>query len=94
MFFCSFASARGVSLIFLLLAITFIILGIGWSGASTIAIATGTNSTIHIGGWFGLATAAVALYVSCAEIMFAQYGRWVLPIGSPAPRPVASSDNA
>jgi succinate-acetate transporter protein len=77
MFFCSFASARAVSVVFLLLTITFILLGIGNSGAN--------ESIIHAGGFVGLATAAAALYTSCAEVMFAQYGRWVLPIGAPAP---------
>jgi succinate-acetate transporter protein len=95
MFFCSFASARGVSVVFLLLAVTFIVLGIGWSGATTLQIAGATTTTIHIGGFIGLATAAAALYVSCAEVMFAQYGRWVLPIGSPAPKPpLATGDRA
>jgi uncharacterized protein len=83
MFLCSFASARSVSVVFLLLTLTFIFLGIGNSGAS--------NNTIHIGGYLGLATAAVALYTSCAEVMFAQYGRWVLPIGAPAPQTSAAS---
>jgi succinate-acetate transporter protein len=83
MFLCSFASARSVSVVFLLLTLTFIFLGIGNSGAS--------NNTIHIGGYLGLATAAVALYTSCAEVMFAQYGRWVLPIGAPAPQSSAAS---
>src|ERR1700722_15694325 len=78
MFLCSFASARAVSVVFLLLTLTFVFLGIGNSGAS--------NNTIHIGGFIGLATALAALYTSCAEVMFAQYGRWVLPIGAPAPK--------
>jgi uncharacterized protein len=83
MFLCSFASARAVSVVFLLLTLTFVFLGIGNSGAS--------NNTIHIGGFIGLATALAALYTSCAEVMFAQYGRWVLPIGAPAPRTAAAS---
>jgi succinate-acetate transporter protein len=72
---CSFASARALSVLFVLLTITFILLAIGNSG--------GTSGTIHAGGYFGIATAAVALYIATAEIMKAQYGRWVLPIGAP-----------
>jgi succinate-acetate transporter protein len=75
MFLCSFASARSVSAVFLALTVTFVLLGIGNSGAS--------QSMIHAGGFAGLVTAALALYTSCAEIMRAQYGRWVLPIGAP-----------
>ncbi len=77
MFFCSFAAARAVSLVFLLLTATFIILGIGNSG--------GNASVIHLGGWVGIVTAAAALYTSCAEIMFAQYKRYVLPVFPPKP---------
>jgi succinate-acetate transporter protein len=83
MFFCSFASARAVSAVFLFLTLTFIFLGIGWSGSSITKILAGTSSAVKIGGWLGLVTAAVALYTSCAEVMFAQYGRYVLPVGAP-----------
>jgi hypothetical protein len=76
MFLCSFKSSRAVSVVFLLLTATFIILGIGNSGAS--------SSTVHLGGWVGILTAAAALYTSCAEVMHAQYGRWVLPVGPPS----------
>jgi succinate-acetate transporter protein len=91
MFFCSFASARSVSGVFLALTLTFIFLGIGWSGSSITTILSGHSSAVKIGGWIGLVTAALALYTSCAEVMFAQYGRWVLPIGSPAPKPPLAS---
>ena len=57
MFLCSFAGPRAVSLVFILLTITFVLLGIGWSGATILQIVGGTNSTIHLGGYFGLATA-------------------------------------
>jgi hypothetical protein len=78
MFLCSFAGPKAVSVVFFLLTITFILLGIGQSGAS--------NSMIHAGGFFGLATAAAALYTSAAMILHEQHGRWILPIGPPAPR--------
>ncbi len=78
LFLCTFAAPRAVQLIFLLLTITFILLGIGNSGNS--------NSMIHAGGFVGLATAAAAMYTATAEIMAAVYGHDVLPIGRPAPR--------
>ncbi|HTW11773.1 MAG TPA: acetate uptake transporter [Solirubrobacteraceae bacterium] len=75
LFLCTFASARAIQLLFLLLAITFILLGIGASG--------GTSSMTHAGGYVGIATAAVALYIMTADIMKAVYGRDVLPVGAP-----------
>jgi succinate-acetate transporter protein len=72
MFLCSFAGPKAVSLVFILLAITFILLGIGNSGAN--------NNIIHAGGWAGLVTAAAALYTSAALILEAQHGRWILPV--------------
>ncbi len=78
LFLCTFASPRAIQLIFLLLTITFVLLGIGNSG--------GTSGVIHAGGYFGLATAAVAMYTATAEIMASAYGRDILPIGRPAPR--------
>jgi len=73
LFLCTFASAKALQLLFLLLTITFILLGIGASG--------GTSSMTHAGGYFGIATAAVALYVMTADIAKAVYGRTVLPVG-------------
>jgi uncharacterized protein len=79
MFLASLARARAVSAVFLALSITFILLGIGNSGADT--------GIVHAGGWAGLVTAALALYTSCAQVMHSQYGRWVLPVGAPTPKP-------
>lgn len=76
LFICTFASARALSVLFFVLLVTFILLAIGNSG--------GNSSTIHAGGFAGIVTAAVALYIAVAEIMKAVYGRWVLPIGAPA----------
>ena len=73
LFLCTFASSRALQLLFLLLTITFILLGIGNSG--------GTSSMVHAGGWFGIATALVALYIMTADIMNATYKRSVLPLG-------------
>jgi uncharacterized protein len=73
LFLCTFASPRALSLLFLLLTITFILLGIGNSG--------GHSGIVHAGGYFGIATGAVALYIATADIMQAVYKRPVLPVG-------------
>ncbi len=75
MFLCSFAAARAVSVVFILLTATFVLLGIGNSGGDT--------SIIHIGGFVGLATAAAAVYTAAGEIMASAYGRDVVPLGRP-----------
>jgi succinate-acetate transporter protein len=72
-FLCTFAAPRAIQGVFLLLTITFILLGIGNSGAD--------SSIIHAGGWVGLATAALAMYAATAEIMADVYGHDVLPVG-------------
>ena len=73
LFLCTFASPRALQLLFLLLTVTYILLGIGNSGAS--------SGMIHAGGYVGIATGAVALYIACADIMQAVYKRSVLPVG-------------
>jgi len=73
LFLCTFASPRALQLLFLLLTVTFILLGIGNSG--------GNANIIHAGGYVGIATGAVALYIACADIMQAVYKRSVLPVG-------------
>jgi succinate-acetate transporter protein len=71
MFIASLAGARAVQLVFALLTITFVILAIGEYA---------TSDTIHkAGGWFGLATAAAALYASFADVTNANFKRKVLP---------------
>lgn len=61
----------GLLLVFSLLAITFILLTAGdFSGKAGVT---------HAGGYFGLATALVAWYVSFAGIANATWGRKVLP---------------
>ncbi len=73
LFLCTFASPRALQLLFLLLTVTFILLGIGNSG--------GNASIVHAGGYVGIATGALALYIACADIMQAVYKRSVLPVG-------------
>ncbi len=78
MFVASLRTTGAVAAVFLLLAITFIVLGIGNSAlAGTLST---TNSTIKLGGWIGLATAIVAWYASFAVVTNATFGRTVLPV--------------
>jgi succinate-acetate transporter protein len=72
MWVASFRTSVGIMIVFLLLAITFFLLGFGNTGMNA--------DLIKGGGYFGLATAAVAWYVSFAQVMFSTFGRWVLPV--------------
>jgi uncharacterized protein len=73
MFIASLAGARAVQLVFILLAITFVVLAIGnFAGTSGSGI-------IQFGGYVGLATAAAAMYASFADVANANFKRRVLP---------------
>jgi succinate-acetate transporter protein len=72
MFIASLRTTGAVALVFLLLAITFIVLGIGNSG--------GSSGTIHLGGYIGLATAIAAWYAAFAGVTNATWGRAVMPV--------------
>jgi uncharacterized protein len=78
MFIASLRTTGAVALVFLLLAITFIVLGIGNS-----ALAGGTsvtNGTIKLGGWIGIATALAAWYASFAAVLNSTFGRVIAPV--------------
>ena len=78
MFIASLRTTGAVALVFLLLAITFIVLGIG---NSSLAGGTATtNGAIKLGGYFGIATAIAAWYASFAVVTNATWGRTVLPV--------------
>ena len=68
-----------VFLVFLLLELTEIALVIGFFNDSH----GGTAWWQHLGGWLGIATAAMAWYASAAGVMNGQAGRKVLPVGNP-----------
>jgi uncharacterized protein len=72
MFIASLRVSVAVAVVFVLLAITFIVLGIGEAGAK--------EGTIHLGGYFGLATAVAAWYASFAGVTNKTFGRIVLPV--------------
>jgi succinate-acetate transporter protein len=48
----------------------------------TIGEFTGNKFFIHIGGYVGIATAAVAWYTTAAILVNNTYGRAILPVGS------------
>ena len=72
MFVASLRTTAAIALVFLLLAATFFVLGIGNANAD--------DSVVKIGGWLGLATAAVAWYASFAAVTNSTFGRIVLPV--------------
>ncbi len=78
MFVASLRTTGAVALVFLLLAITYILLGIG--NSSLAGTHSAINSTIKIGGWVGLATAAAAWYASFAAVLNSTFGRVVAPV--------------
>jgi hypothetical protein len=78
MFIASLRTTGAVALVFLLLAITFLILGIGNSAlAGTL---NATNGTIKLGGYVGIATAIAAWYASFAAVVNSTYGRVIAPV--------------
>jgi succinate-acetate transporter protein len=78
MFFASLRTTGAIAIVFLLLAITFIVLGIGNS-----ALAGGTatiNGTIKLGGYLGILTAIAAWYAAIAAVLESTFARTVLPV--------------
>jgi uncharacterized protein len=71
MFIASLRTTGAIAVVFILLAITYIVLGIGNAG--------GTSGIVKLGGWIGLATAFAAWYASFAEVTNATFNRVVLP---------------
>src|SRR3954451_13424406 len=72
MFVASLRTTMAIATVFALLAITFIVLGIGNAG--------GHSGIIKLGGWIGLATAIAAWYASFAEVTNATFARTVFPV--------------
>ena len=73
MFIASLRTTVAVAVVFLLLTLTFVILGIGNAGAHT--------GIVKLGGWVGLATALAAWYASFAQVINSTFGRDVAPLG-------------
>jgi succinate-acetate transporter protein len=72
MFIASLRVSAAVSLVFFLLAATFIVLGIGR--------ATVSPDIVKAGGFIGLATALAAWYASFAGVVNSTFGRTILPV--------------
>jgi succinate-acetate transporter protein len=72
MFIASLRTTGAIALVFLLLAATFLLLGIGNAGDNT--------SIVKVGGYVGLATALAAWYASFAAVTNSTFGRTVLPV--------------
>jgi uncharacterized protein len=72
MWIASFRTTAAVSLVFLLLWITFVLLGIG--------DAAGSSGVSKLGGWVGLATAIAAWYASFAGVTNFTFGREIVPV--------------
>ena len=72
MLIASLRVSVAVMLVFLALAITFFLLGIGNAGAHP--------NIIKAGGWAGLVTAGLAWYASFAAVTNSTFGRTILPV--------------
>lgn len=72
MFVASLRTTAAIATVFLLLAITFILLGIGNAG--------GSSGITKVGGYVGLLTAIAAWYASFAGVTNATFKRVVLPV--------------
>ena len=72
MFVASMRVSGAVMAVFALLAVTFLLLGIGQASEST--------SVIHAGGYVGIATAIAAWYASFAGVTNSTFGRIILPV--------------
>lgn len=78
MWIASLKAPRALQLVFLALWITFFLLAAGdWTGMAALQVA---------GGYGGLITAALAFYLSAAEVINETHQRTVLPVGAPPTR--------
>jgi succinate-acetate transporter protein len=70
MFVASLRTTAAIALVFVLLALTFIVLG----------IEEANESSTKLGGWIGIATAVAAWYASFAAVTNSTFKRTVLPV--------------
>ena len=78
MFIASLRTTGAVALVFLLLTITFFVLGIG--NSSLAGTTNVTNGTIKLGGYLGIVTAIAAWYASFAAVLNSTFGRVMMPV--------------
>jgi uncharacterized protein len=72
MWIASFRTTAAINAVFLLLSITYLVLGIGE--------AAGADGVVKAGGWIGIATALAAWYASFAGVANSTFGRTVMPV--------------
>ncbi len=72
MFIASLRTTGAIATVFILLAVTFFVLGTG--------DARGSNTLVKTAGYLGLATAVAAWYASFAAVTNSTFGRTVLPV--------------
>jgi succinate-acetate transporter protein len=72
MFIASMRTTGAIALVFLLLAVTFLLLGFGNAQAN--------DSIVKLGGYVGLATAIAAWYASFAGVANSTFGKVVAPV--------------
>ncbi len=73
-----------MTIVFVLLTPTFVILALGWFTGNNVAIfAANADGLITLGGYIGILTAIAALYASFADVTNANFKRVVLPVGKP-----------
>jgi succinate-acetate transporter protein len=73
MFIASLRTTGAISLVFLLLTATYILLAIGDMGSGNMTIT-------HWGGYIGIATAVAAWYASFAAVLNSTFGRVLAPV--------------
>jgi succinate-acetate transporter protein len=73
MFLASLRTTGAVALVFILLTVTYVLLGLGLVG-------NGHTGLTHAGGYVGIATAAAAWYASFAAVINSTFGRIVAPV--------------
>jgi succinate-acetate transporter protein len=72
MLVASLRTTAAIALVFILLAVTFFLLGIGNANES--------EGLIEVGGWAGILTAAAAWYASFAAVVNSTFKRTVMPV--------------
>jgi hypothetical protein len=72
MFIASLRTTAAIALVFILLAITFFLLGIGEANES--------KGLVEVGGYAGILTAAAAWYASFAAVVNSTFGKTLLPV--------------
>jgi succinate-acetate transporter protein len=83
MFVASLGAAKAVTVVFVLLTITFVVLALGWFTGNVKTFGASADGLINLGGYLGILTAIAALYTSFADVVNATWRRVVLPTGSP-----------